>query len=666
VPAYLQAGKPPAEVRGDADADEESQAEGLVPLADQLWRDSIYCALHADADAAFDPDSESYTFAEGGVTRSQAELVDHYAELCQAEPLLRVLVQPLSQSDAASGGLVALRARLPPEVLLVQELAPDGASVEDCPGQFRDVALTPLGLAAHCVSHPQFYSERCGLYDFAGSEAAGRLPLMGAYLDVSMALPDRRRLFLLPKLGAKVSSSGQDAPNPPAKGGKAAAAAAAAEAAAAQGPEEPPAHLQALDAQICRMITTAYRQRSATDGREKMRSLNFKQWSEGLRRLGYDGVDQYAEALFQFLDVSNNGSISTKELKVMEGIDGPASLRELDELRIWLCDWQEQREKLRRQAEQGTDNAGQAASSPAGSPLTELWLRMDANGSGNVSFGEFRRALRRMKHPDAMEGRDGKLQELFMCLDLKSDGNIGEAEFHCLAVLSAKFQLERVVSVRDFLKGRFGTLKAAFKAMDENRSGTLSKEEWMDVMKGRQSYPVQEDCVVCFQFFDKDNSQVLSGKEFELLGTFDQGKLLDDAQALCDLLVERHGSLEAAFDALRPPSMGPARPGLDFRDFLAGLEASEFQCSVDPRLLFNFLDAMHVGCVTRNEFVQMGKLDAVDELQERTELMQGAISSLKAFMGKFFEASPPEGGGDLWALLHQELRNVTHGDIDLW
>ena len=64
-----------------------------------MQRGSIYCALHFDADAAFDASAGSYCFAAGGQVRTQSELVDYYVSLCSSEPLLRCLVAPFSPRD---------------------------------------------------------------------------------------------------------------------------------------------------------------------------------------------------------------------------------------------------------------------------------------------------------------------------------------------------------------------------------------------------------------------------------------------------------------------------------------------------------------------------------------------------------------------------------------
>jgi len=365
-------------------------------------------------------------------------------------------------------------------------------------------------------------------------------------------------------------------------------------------------------------------------------------------------VDQHAKLLFQFLDVSNNGLVSPSELQALGGVQGPANLRQLDEFRVWLCQWQERNEHL-------------AAASGNYSPMVKLWQRMDINGSGEVSFVELKQALRTMKHPDVAHGNFARLQELFMSLDPNNNGSICEREFDCWNVLSAKFQLQRVAIIRDFLRERFGTLKAAFKAMDTDRDGELSREQWLALMC-QQGYEIDEDCKVCFHFIDVDASCVLTSKEFDFLEKYDENRFLDDMQALQDHLQDMHGTLEDAFEAFQQTNIS-ADSHADRRDFLergefhAGCSGMGFSGVYDPRLLFNFLDAMHVGQITLAEFLMLGKLDAVDDLEAHRARSQNAITSLRTFAeGRGFDEGE---SAELWLSLHQELRSATHGDLDL-
>eukprot|EP00913_Durusdinium_trenchii_P007043 g6626.t1 len=279
---------------------------------------------------------------------------------------------------------------------------------------------------------------------------------------------------------------------------------------------------------------------------------------------------------------------------------------------------------------------------------------MDRDGSGEASFVEFRRTLRKARHPAGLNPNKGPALELFMCLDIQVDGSIVEGEFYCFNILSAYFQLQRVERVRTFLEDRFGTLKAAFKYMDVDRSGSLTTQEWMDFMMGPQGYADEEDVKVCFFFIDKDTPHC---KEFEFLGKFDSRDIVGDVKKLRDYLVEKYENLEDAYDAFEqkmpPPDMGGTdlqlipekrrkrREGRGLSgqdqsswllDFVNACRMCGFKGKFDPRLLFNFLDASHVQHITKKEFRQLGKLGAVEALQLSSERMRYGISTLKSFI----------------------------------
>jgi len=620
----------------------EDAAVEVVSLLDEQRRGCIYCALYIDAEAAFDAATEAYTFAEGGTARTSEELLEYYLELCKGEPLLRALIAPFSPRDPNRvASLRELLARLPPQVVVIEaDRAAEGVDEVDCFGEaadrgcgvgyLHDVRLQALGLASQYGRCNWLFAQTHGVYDFGASPEYA--PAMASYLDVALALPESGRRFLLPKTGSVEELTGLLSP---------------------------------VDGYLRWLFLSAYGQSHSKD---KSKNLTLAQFKEGLRKLDYEGDDAQIEAVFSFLDFTNNGSISEKELGVLEYVNGPASLQDLDDLRIWLCEWQTQ--KKRRHAKSG---AAAALEDESVSPFSELYARMDRNGSGMVSFGEFKKALKKVKYPGTA-GNDGRLHELFMCLDTKHDGTISKQEFYRLNILSAKYQLQRVGFVRDFLRERFGSSKASFKALDEDRSGSLSAEEWMKKMGNQHGYSATEDMKACFHFIDKDGSMVLTSKEFDFLGNFNENLFFQDVRALRKHLGEKFGSIEAAYDAFEqrrgPNTSAPeggsgshrGGKGIEPKDFLTACRLAGFKATHDPRLLFNFLDASHTGRLQRSEFYLLEKLDAIEELEQSSEIMHEAIASLKAFALKD-APSKPGCGEEHWITLHQELRAVTHDDF---
>mmetsp|Transcript_70838 Transcript_70838/g.125077 ORF Transcript_70838/g.125077 Transcript_70838/m.125077 type:complete len:1116 (-) Transcript_70838:13-3360(-) len=688
---------PNGEFGGESDEESmESEKPPAVLLHETQHRNSVYFMLHADADAAFDEEAGTYCFVEGEEAKTQAQLLQYYAELCKNEVLLKCIVAPLSPRDPdIEAGLKVLRSMLPKKVTIIDEAFP-GLEAQDedemeelmqdseeAPrregiGRLQNLRLTAHGMALQRAEllKSQYGDAvlalaelgRSSVYDIG--EAEELKPALGSIFDYSLACPEDTRRFLLPKMA--------DA-------------------------EETKQLLVHLDTRFRSMLLTAYRHKKSTDKRKQSKDLNMLQFREGLRRIGYQYTDDYAELIFAFLDQSGNGSLSPSELQMIELVNGPGLLKDLDDLRLWLCAWKARRMAAAEQKRLAEEAAGEAAAEGEAegeapvkkpvieakkvSPLYELWLYMDRDGSGEASFAEWRWALRKARHPFGLNPDKGPALELFMCLDILVDGTIETGEFFCLNILSAYFQLERVERVRKFLEDRFGTLKAAFKYIDADKSGSLTTEEWMEFMLGPQGYPDEEDIKVCFIFIDKDFSGQLTSKEFDFLGNFDGREFVADVRDLRDHIVEKYENLEDAYVAfeqrLAPVDMGGIEVsklsekkrkrregrGLSGQDFVNACRLCGFKGKFDSRLHFNFLDAAHVGHITRNEFLQLGKLGAVEALHASSERMRKAIATLKAFVFKEAQLQAPEEEQEderwKWAAVHKALRDATHDDMDL-
>ncbi|CAE7198884.1 Nsun2, partial [Symbiodinium sp. KB8] len=413
----------------DAESDDESmesEKDPIVLLQEEQQQSSVYISVHLDADAAYDAEGDVYSFAEG-TKMDQGQLIDYYATLCEGEPLLKCLIAPFSSRDPKlSTGLQALRSKLPEQVAIVDEAfaadalpipaqeeeeeeedsTPQEASERDGVGRLRDSRLSVLGLATQRIrllkaqnGHHGLCTKELGrdtVLDFGASEEM--LSSVGPLMDYLLVTPDRSRRLLLPT----------------------------------REEQELQTALAPLGDRIRAICLTAYRAKKSTDKRKTSKDLKKAQFCEGLRRLGYKYVDEYAAQIFDFVDQSSNDSISPTELRLLELVDGAGSLEDLDRLRIWLCEWKARRarhakekmEALRLEREERgeegetEEHAAQVAEAEAEareSPLAELWQYMDRDGSGEASFAEFRRALRKAKHPAGLNPNKGPALELFMC-----------------------------------------------------------------------------------------------------------------------------------------------------------------------------------------------------------------------------------------------------------
>mmetsp|Transcript_25951 Transcript_25951/g.86420 ORF Transcript_25951/g.86420 Transcript_25951/m.86420 type:complete len:952 (-) Transcript_25951:32-2887(-) len=599
-------------------------ASGGQSLLERQQSSCIFCALDLDAGTVFQEEGAKYCFAEGATERSAEELAGYYAELCRSQPSLRMLLRPFAPKDSSkTEALAKLRTLLPEGVVVIEEEA----------AMYRNLDLGSCGLVAQYQGNAEAFSAKPALYDF--TQRASLLPSAPSYLSVSLTLQEASRSLVLPKVESW---------------------------------EELEAMLRPLSHFFRQVLSSMYAETRATDGREKNVNLGSAQFREGLTRLGWVDAEKYSDVIFELLDWRKHRSLSASDLAAVEQMDGPASLQQLDTFRLWLCDAVRQ-----RQASKASDGGKTVEESP----MTMLVNRMDASGSGSVSFGSFHKALKAMHHPSASSENAGQLREVFMSLDLSGKGSVSMQEFSCLSLLSARYQLKRVALVRAFLEKTFGSHKAAFKAIDEDRKGSVSADLWLDAMIKQHGYQDREDLASCLNFIDKDGSRVLTSKEFEVLGGFSEDQLVQDLKAFRTLLEEKHGSLRQAYEAFAGESSGAA--GVDVEAFVAGCRSMGLSLPSTPRLLFNFLDAMHFGRLQCKDFLLLDSLDIVERLQRASDMLRPAILSIKALVADRAQGHEEEDALALdddedaakasvdpeaqWVSLHKDLRDATEGEI---
>jgi Ca2+-binding EF-hand superfamily protein len=675
-----------------AAAEEEMDDAPEHTMEEKHQHKCVYGIVFPDANAAYTKETDRYDFFGDPENLMTSEnLTDMYVQLFESNPFLTVLCRPFSTQDVDRfENLSKLRLRLPTDVVLIGDhgpLKPDkkghvrlrkgitgssstgalnaepeaqlndtsetvGVGEDGLPtfreeaqspdvrpestesGGFDDVRtswpdgsgflrscsnLHPLGIAAVYEQFSWAFSVKPGLYDMSDQQFPCVLP----FVDVSLAMPENRRFFLLPQLDAD--------------GLKAA--------------------LEPVNTRLRGIMEQMYRN-GHIDGDEEMpKGITLAEFKLGLEKLGYHHMEEYGEAIFHFLDRGNNGTISENEISVMDYVDGPATLKEVDDLRSFLVD------NLEKLAGPSMEEAH------VDSPIKLLWQRMDRNGSGAASFSEFKRVLEKLKFQS-----DRKLQ-LFMCLDLKNNGVIDETEWSLMGVLSSNFKLERVDRVREFIVETFGSMPKAYKAMDKNKSGSLSIDEWMDVMANEYDYEDVDDVKACFEFLDKDCSNIISAKEFQFLNAFSRTDFMHEVRNFAEHLAGKYESVEMAYEDFEcngtrakrqsngPPGTGESRRSefnsyLEPRDFAEGYKRSGYQGSYDPRLLFNFLDAARNCHVSKLEFRLLEKLDAVEKMDQSADFMTKAIASLKGWV---FENYPGDADKDSWARTYAAIMEAARG-----
>lgn len=305
---------------------------------------------------------------------------------------------------------------------------------------------------------------------------------------------------------------------------------------------------------------------------------------------------------------------------------------------------------------------------------------MDRNETGQATCGEMRRAV------EKIGWRKTGVLELFSCLDVQRSGTIEYGEFLIAKILSGWFKLELVSRCQEFLNARYKDLRAAYRDMDDNRSGAMTLREWSDKFK-ELGYPLEheEDVSTTFHFLDVDRSEIIRPEEFALLTNFDLDSFMSSLARFHDRLVEVFGSLDKAFDTFDDGSDG--NPGGGMRSGFGGahvqlgsskgarevnedaraLTRKEFseawhryfssvpgeelsvapkgrpttpgsgrraardkeEDTIDYRLVFNFLDLHNTGKVTREAFGTLGKLAAVNDMKKHGEQLAEALEKVR-------------------------------------
>jgi len=417
-------------------------------------------------------------------------------------------------------------------------------------------------------------------------------------------------------------------------------------------PEELLTSLTTLDSSLGAMIASTYTRERPTDKREQGKTLVEIQFRAALKDLKWSDATKCSKAIFDFLDWRKDGFISEDDLAILAETSGPASLEKVDAFRVWLCQTAKSLEELR--ASKGTPF-------PEG-PMRLLVRKMDPEGSGSITYHDFYRALKLLKHPDATTKHSGPILELFASIDLSKTGRLSIEDFFHLTVLSARHQLTLVTSVCKFFQQRFGSYKAGWKVLDTDGQGQLDAPIWVDLMQ-KQGYQNRQELEVCAYFIDRDGSMMLSGKDFELLSAFTVENVVADLERLRSHWEQAHGSLEDAFRALVAEC---AATTLNAEAFTNAVRNADLALKVHGRLLFKALDPTRTGQLMLEDFIMLKHQHHVDALAEASESLKAPTSSLHRFLSWWClpKVANVEGSeAHRWKRLHQEMLRVTADEI---
>ena len=133
--------------------------------------------------------------------------------------------------------------------------------------------------------------------------------------------------------------------------------------------------------------------------------------------------------------------------------------------------------------------------------MKEIFLAIDKNGDGRLSFGEIERGLKRLK----LENRD-ELLDVLKLADIDGSGYVEYTEF-IAATLESQI----------FLKEEY--LKNAFEMFDTDHSGKIDNDELMQILQGDELkyLSLKENIKNAIKEVDANNDGEIDFEEFKAM-----------------------------------------------------------------------------------------------------------------------------------------------------
>ena len=140
------------------------------------------------------------------------------------------------------------------------------------------------------------------------------------------------------------------------------------------------------------------------------------------------------------------------------------------------------------------------------------FLRLDADGDGQVSIEELESLLRSMR--GKLRASDGDIRKALKDMDRDRNGIIDVQEY----LLSRKNKTTKDLIHRALVQRLL--IRKEFERFDKDKSGLISVEEFMQVLESRGITQVTQDHVsLLIQESDKDKNGEIDYEEFVLLMT---------------------------------------------------------------------------------------------------------------------------------------------------
>lgn len=214
-----------------------------------------------------------------------------------------------------------------------------------------------------------------------------------------------------------------------------------------------------------------------------------------------------------------------------------------------------------------------------------------AGDDAEISMEEFTEGLRKV----GWETKRAKM--IFNALDFdRRSGSIDLEEWSLLGFYARCQEMKKLEGLKKHLIEKRGSLKEAWKSLDENKSGGISWEEMCQVLP-KLNWPVCEATKKSFFYLDKDGTGLITKEEFLELQGFSYNDFLSQVQHLREEIRKRYMTLGDAFDAVDKDGSGQ----ISLEEWVKECESIGIasMSKIDCRVLYHFLNVSRGGFTTR-------------------------------------------------------------------